>query len=1180
MVTQFHPVRPPVRATVTAVSSPAFSPPSSIPSDGLPGRLSVPETSRPFDPSVSDFALPGRSQAAVDADSGVPERHPDAARMAYRAEQSTGDYGSSSAYALARERRRQLRGRSRPASGEGRGTILRNALPRASSCTPPVLSSGSVPQSAQQRPAASLVSWKAGRFSGNVSRRCVACSAGDQDRVASDSRGDAALHSAALHRPASVSPQRTRAATGAKAVAFPLDAPDAGGPGVCTPQTGSGLEMSGHGKRRLSFQQDFTCGIERTLLPHLALPSVDVSSRGFPGRETTVWQDQAVGARSEEAEEMDLNSGAGVTDRFYVSPQKWRCSQAAARTASAPRSVTTAGRGTSLASSVSESQSQLLPASPGASSVAVCTPEEDALRALQREQQQDLFAALLRSRQARLATTPGASGVWTEERNLQRGEKEGALRPPHSSSAADSGVSTGDRLEGGFPKTDAPRTAQTPGRAFFDVAAEQVVFYQRQAELFRAKYEDAERRCAERDAAVHERDVKIQFLQAQIAALTHQVQTLQHPERGNVTDRAEEKALPQLVDPPAEETEEAVVVSKAFHEAQLARAREETKTLRQKIAALQQDIRPAVASPSQPSTGPSSETAVPRGDRETPNDKRHDTRSEDERTRELTERLQAALAVNESLREELLEARQQLSLLRASSGTPSAFPVAESPQTGALKASFSSSPALSGPGAAGAFSAPDAPKLEVSFLPNVSRASDSSRRATSLSNLPSVEGCRSREKSPEDLLLSSSSGGFSRPHNLALRRELAVRRRLNAQRKQRCLELEQQVHVLASSLEVAREQARAAESVGLSLSQQLQTQTEEARCLQRRTEEAGKLLRVVQERLETGERFVAVLREQREEYKALHEHHTECLEENRRLRASIERLETERMSLLERTEKSRVEFLALVAEKGRSDKQARDALQRLAEAESQQERSTQALKLHAQDLEERLAKKEEQVRSLRGELEAAIVRAEAAEREFSRLRSSLSLASGPADFAAGFPAFSSEEASTVAASEEHSKHAKEAQLQLVLLLAECAEESLRMSAQREKQLSREVTELERQLDRALQTMDEASEQAEALLVDHEAAGAVYIQPAYTAGETLFWTSQQLLDVLQNRANWADLARGLEQRELELEARLLFAHQQNDGLHDEVRRLQGRDAKFRLPDVLLKISAAFFRSLSL
>ncbi|CBZ51506.1 hypothetical protein NCLIV_012990 [Neospora caninum Liverpool] len=1174
----FHPMRAPVRATVTALSSPSLVPPSA-------------------------YFHPGGSQGhrgPVPPPSGVPDSNAEGTRLTFPTENATYAQLAGSACRGAHDRPRQLRGRSRPASasGEGRGTVLRSAaFPRANSYTPQA-PSRTVSQPATQQ-GASLISKPA--VSGNLSRRCVACSGGNQDGLPSDASRRGAATSAVSHRPASVSPERAIASPAPKSVAF-WGAVEAGA-SVCTLPESNVVDV---GPAAPSFQHDFTCGIERTMLPHLALPNSDISARAFsPGREKTGQEETAPG-RPWEAQEAVRNRGTGAKDHF-VSPQKWRVRdeqttrprQASVRTASAPWSVSTAGRGTSLASSASDFQtpSQVLlppPSSPVPSPGTACTtPEEDALRALQRQQQHDLFEALLHSRQARLSAPVPA---WTDARFPQPRDEE--MRPPGSTFSpeagprwedpgpAASGASRGHELEGEFRKTEGTVYAQTPAMAF-DVAADHVVFYQRQAELFRAKYEDAERRCAEKDAALHERELKIQFLQAQVAGLTHQVETLQRPGGAEETSVAE-KPQPRHAGAGGEEAEGAVVVSKAFHEAQLALAREETKKLREKIAALQQDVRPARAGPTQqPSAGsppslqvdqtPPAKTGTEQRDGEAselPERRREDELRQElsERSRELTEKLQAAHAANEALREELLQARQQISLLLASPAPCAVSPSQAATGPPGYSPTHVSSRPLGAPGASaeppGEPAGPDvSPTLRFSG-PHADRAlGDSSRRAASLTNLPSAEGRNLLAESSlgeDDLLFSrasSSTRGGRPPHDLALRRELAVRKRLNAQRRQRCVELEQQVHILTSSLDVAREKARVAESVGLSLSQQLHRQTEEARVLQHRSEEAGKLLRAAQARLEVGERFMAALRKQRGEYKALHEHHTECLEENRLLRASLERLETERLDLLEKTEKARTEFLALLAEKGRCEKRAQDAVSKLAQLQRQQEKGTQALEAHVRDLEDRLAKKEEQVRSLRGELEAAVVRAEAAEREYSRLRSGGALTASARDPKAGaVPAFASDDASTVAASEDPSKAAvQEAQLSLVLLLAEAAQASLRESVARENKLSSDVADLERQLDRALATVDAATEETEAFFADHEAAGALYIQPAYTAGETLFWTSQQLLDVLQNRANWADLARGLEQRELELEARLLYAHQQNDGLHDEFLALMEREA---------------------
>lgn len=179
------------------------------------------------------------------------------------------------------------------------------------------------------------------------------------------------------------------------------------------------------------------------------------------------------------------------------------------------------------------------------------------------------------------------------------------------------------------------------------------------------------------------------------------------------------------------------------------------------------------------------------------------------------------------------------------------------------------------------------------------------------------------------------------------------------------------------------------------------------------------------------------------------------------------------------------------------------------------------------------------------------MRARAAERECERLRAAGTYAhEKPASSSDGIESRHGGESSTVASSEEKNS-ARELQLQHVLLLAETAERSLRLSLQREQKLNEEVLALEKGLLNVLHHMDKLVEENEDLCARHEQACGLYVQQTFVCGEREFWTGQQVLQVLRNRAQWAAMARKLEQRELDLEARLLCAHQQGDGLHEEV-----------------------------
>ncbi|PHJ22611.1 surface antigen repeat-containing protein, partial [Cystoisospora suis] len=391
---------------------------------------------------------------------------------------------------------------------------------------------------------------------------------------------------------------------------------------------------------------------------------------------------------------------------------------------------------------------------------------------------------------------------------------------------------------------------------------------------------------------------------------------------------------------------------------------------------------------------------------------------------------------------------------------------------------------------------------------------------------------------------------------LALRRELALRRRINARRKQRCVELQKQVDFLSSSLDMARQQVIEAQSVGLNVSHQLQEREEEARVQQFRSEAAGKLLRQAQKRLYAGEQLIDTVREQHREFKLLHARHAESLEENQQLRLQLEILERQQMQLLQQAEASRRDVLELLESKRTAQTMTIevDSLEgRLREFERDRE-AYRLLELHAEELERRLEAKEEQVRLLRTEVEAATVRARTAERECERLRAAAVQEKPSSSSLYGLTSRKEDESSTVASSGEKNPY-REFQLQHVLLLAETAERSLQSSVRREQELGEEVLALERRLFNALMHIDKLAEEKEELFARQQRAGGLYVQQAYACGEGEFWTGQQMLQVLQNRAEWAARARNLEQRELDLETRLLYAHQQGDGLHEEISRLE-------------------------
>lgn len=166
------------------------------------------------------------------------------------------------------------------------------------------------------------------------------------------------------------------------------------------------------------------------------------------------------------------------------------------------------------------------------------------------------------------------------------------------------------------------------------------------------------------------------------------------------------------------------------------------------------------------------------------------------------------------------------------------------------------------------------------------------------------------------------------------------------------------------SLDVARQQVIAAQSVGLDVSHQLHEREEEARLQQLRTEAAGKLLRQAQKRLQASEQLMVTVREQHREFKLLHARHAESLEENQQLRLELEILEAEKMQLLQQAEASRHQVLELLETKRTAETLGVEVTSlegKLREFEKDRE-VYRLLELHAEELENRLEAKEEQVR--------------------------------------------------------------------------------------------------------------------------------------------------------------------------------------------------------------------------